>query len=419
MGALLPRTFSRWSSSSPRAGNTRALRQGCSGIGMTPVCDHPSYCKNDKLSLYIGQSGHLSHPSHRNNNGYSPAGFAGIRDKFKGLCFYANNAAGARGLCNIPINSHSWRYPNQANPGFLCGKEDVTIFGATLGARGGVKANSYVFQKVKLTRTNAKYQVLMIEACKKISMKPVCDHRHYCRNDKNALYLGQAHHIGYPPHRRINSWFPSGWGEISDNWSGMCNYAGRVQGGGNALCNRPINTHSWQGAGWNPGFICGAVTKGCAATQVANSNKAKRGSISGKGGTRVIVTCNQGYKATNGGVASCGANGKFSTVQCLPAPCKPTEVLYSNYQNKGSIKANYGSSVTVRCASGYSGGGRATCGKNGLTDTSKTQCTKVCDNCKKCENKKRSACQKADADGNKKVNIEDLLILLSKFGNKC
>merc|ERR1711964_377968 len=101
---------------------------------------------------------------------------------------------------------------------------------------------------------------IMIADCKKLGMKPVCDHRN-----------------SYPGHRNNIGWFPSGWSEVKDMWNGMCNYAAKLQGGGNALCNVPSNTHSWQGAGYNPGFICGAVAKGCTDTQVANSNKAKSG----------------------------------------------------------------------------------------------------------------------------------------------
>ena len=43
----------------------------CKAIGMKPVCDHPSYCKNDKKSLYIGNTHHIAYPGHRNNGGYA------------------------------------------------------------------------------------------------------------------------------------------------------------------------------------------------------------------------------------------------------------------------------------------------------------------------------------------------------------
>jgi len=88
-------------------------------------------------------------------------------------------------------------------------------------------------------------------------MKPLCEHRNYCRKDPEAIWIGQTHHISYPPHRNSNRYTPSGFASIRDNWRGLCNYAAKVHGGGNALCNRPINSHSWQGPGYNPGFVCG------------------------------------------------------------------------------------------------------------------------------------------------------------------
>ena len=101
----------------------------------------------------------------------------------------------------------------------------------------------------------------MITVCSKLGMKPVCEHRAYCLNDKNSIFIGQTHHLSYPPHRRNKGWVPAGFPSVSDNWRGLCNYAAKVQGGGNALCNIPINSHSWQGTSRNPGFMCarGAV----------------------------------------------------------------------------------------------------------------------------------------------------------------
>ena len=28
-------------------------------------------------------------------------------------------------------------------------------------------------------------------------MKPVCDHPNYCKSDKEALYIGQTHHMSH------------------------------------------------------------------------------------------------------------------------------------------------------------------------------------------------------------------------------
>ena len=83
---------------------------------MKPICDHPNYCKNDKGSLWIGQSGHLSYPPHRRYESYNPRGFTQIRDHWDGLCSYTANANRNYALCNIPANTHSWRSAAQANP---------------------------------------------------------------------------------------------------------------------------------------------------------------------------------------------------------------------------------------------------------------------------------------------------------------
>jgi hypothetical protein len=91
-------------------------------LEMKPVCDHPSYCRNDANSIYIGQTYHLAYRPHRNNNNYIPTGFANIRDMWNNLCTYTRNANGNYALCNIPINSHSWRHPGQTDPGFMCAR---------------------------------------------------------------------------------------------------------------------------------------------------------------------------------------------------------------------------------------------------------------------------------------------------------
>ena len=233
------------------------MRAACTKFGdLKPVCEHPSYCRNDKLSLYLGQSGHLSHPGHRNNNNYSPKGLEDFRDRFAGLCNYANKAGSARGLCNIPINSHSWRTPKQADPGFICGKVFQDRFTGTMGGKNGVAPRTWIFEKMTLTSRSGKYADQMIAHCARSGMKPVCDHPSYCAKDSNAVYLGQAHHIGYPGHRNNKAWFPTGWDGIKDYFKGMCVYAAKVQGGGNALCNLPLNSHSWRATNFNPGFVC-------------------------------------------------------------------------------------------------------------------------------------------------------------------
>merc|ERR1719163_235234 len=140
----------------------------------------------------------------------------------------------------------------------------------------------------------------MIETCTALGgMKPVCDHRAYCGTDSKSLFLGQTHHLAYAPHRKNNGYSPPGLKEIQHNWDNLCSYTANANGN-YALCNIPINTHAWRHPGQvNPGFICGTVygkKVTCSATQVANSNFAKKGSIKGEGGSKVVVRCNSGYK---------------------------------------------------------------------------------------------------------------------------
>ena len=87
----------------------------------------------------------------------------------------------------------------------------------------------------------------------------MCDHRYYCRNDQNALYIGQTGHLSYPGDRHNNNYMPSGFHKVADQWNGLCVYTARGNGQ-NALCNVPSSGHSWRNPRqYNPGFMCGRV----------------------------------------------------------------------------------------------------------------------------------------------------------------
>jgi hypothetical protein len=123
--------------------------KACTSMQMKPVCDHPSYCSGDPQALFIGQSGHLAYKPHRNNDNYAPGGFKSIRDKWNKLCSYTAGANGNYALCNIPVNSHSWKTPAQANPGFICGRG--LTFSGTLGGKNGAAAQFYDFEVSPIT----------------------------------------------------------------------------------------------------------------------------------------------------------------------------------------------------------------------------------------------------------------------------
>jgi hypothetical protein len=308
-----------------------------------------------------------------------------------------------------------------------------SVFVATLQGKNGVKTAKYEFRKTTLSARSGKYSDRMIEACNKVGMKPVCDHRNYCKNDKKSLYLGQTHHLAYAPHRNNNGHVPSGFKAIASKWSNLCSYTGNANRN-YALCNIPANTHAWRHPGqYNPGFVCGKVAGGCTAYQVANSNYAKKGSITGFKGTSVTVKCSSGF--TGGGKVTCGSNGKFTTTTCKKATsCGSTKVANSNKKG-GTGKGTSGKSVTVTCDKGFTGGGKLLCSKTKWSWDTGGVCKKAAKKCPGDADGNKvvniedllillgtyggSGTQKADFDGNKKVNIEDLLILLGKYGTKC
>jgi hypothetical protein len=188
-----------------------------------------------------------------------PAGFGDIASKWDGMCSYTNAGNGEYALCNIPGNTHAWRHPSQANPGFICGKG--ASFTARFGGKNGVDGKDYEFEITLLVNRAGKYSDRMIEACSLKYMKPVCDHPSYCKTDAKAVYLGQTGHLAHKPNRNTNSYSPPGLALVRDKWNTLCSYTANANGN-NALCNIPINTHAWRTpAQYNPGFMC--ATRAC------------------------------------------------------------------------------------------------------------------------------------------------------------
>ena len=196
-----------------------------------------------------------------------------------GRCFYSGKASKGRALCNIPVNSHSWRAPSQANPGFLCGKIIDGFYEVHLGAKNGVKAQNYEFKVAKMDSTHGgSYSNWMRNICAKYDMKPVCDHPSYCKNDQNALYIGQSSHLAHGNIRDNTKYHASGWNVIKDKWAGLCSYTGTANHNkdrnlwNKALCNMPANSHSWQlPSQANPGFMCGRVMESASTLKTGSS----------------------------------------------------------------------------------------------------------------------------------------------------
>eukprot|EP01048_Picozoa_sp_COSAG05_P000829 COSAG05_NODE_25_length_31349_cov_4.978560_24_plen_549_part_00 len=152
---------------------------------------------------------------------------------------------------------HSWHYadPFRCHSGFICGYRGALH----LGYKNGVPARYYQFKVVTYTTRSGRYSSVMITECRKYGMKPVCDYPSWCKNDRNALYIGQSSYLSSPSYRNNNNYVPSGFAAIRDVWRYKCSYTGNARGN-YAYCNTPSNTHSWRyPSQTNPGFVCGAV----------------------------------------------------------------------------------------------------------------------------------------------------------------
>ena len=130
----------------------------CSKYGMKPVCDHPTYCKNDKAALYLGQAGHIAYPPHRNTDSYFPSGWSSIKSHWTGLCSYTAKGKGNYALCNIPTSSHAWVSPGSSlRRDFICGRWAEVSFRAKLGPRNGVAGREYDFRRATTSQQSGEY----------------------------------------------------------------------------------------------------------------------------------------------------------------------------------------------------------------------------------------------------------------------
>ena len=141
---------------------------------------------------------------------------------------------------------HLWHYadPFCCHSGFICGYRGALH----LGYKNGVPARYYQFKVAKYTTRvtrYSRYSSVMITECRKYGMKPVCDYSGWCKNDGNALYIGQSNYLSYPSHRNNNNWMPSGFAAIRDMWRYKCVYSGNGQYG-KAYCNTPYNGVNWK-----------------------------------------------------------------------------------------------------------------------------------------------------------------------------
>ena len=134
----------------------------------------------------------------------------------------------------------------------LCGHASAQ--GTYIGHRGKWRARMYEFRIAKLTARTGSYSKLMVAACQKTGMKPVCEHPNVCMRDYRALYLGQRGHLS---HKYVKAANLPGFDAVRRRWNGLCFY-GSIGNGNKALCNIPASSSAWKTpAQANPGFPCG------------------------------------------------------------------------------------------------------------------------------------------------------------------
>lgn len=241
----------------PESSYTNSMVSECTKFGMKPVCDHPSYCRNNAKALYIGQKHHLAHPNHRDEPTYFPDGWESIKDNWNGLCaFTANSGGDTQALCDHN-RGHTWRKMSQANPGFICGVSKVDPFEASLSALNGVASRRYEFKILRGAKPSDSATSTMLSECAKHNMTPVCDSPDYCRDDARALYIGQTGHISLKNNRDTKNNFPAGWDLIKDKFNELCTFTGSHGGDDKTLCQKVDGSHAWY---TNPAaFVCGAI----------------------------------------------------------------------------------------------------------------------------------------------------------------
>jgi hypothetical protein len=233
----------------------------CAKKNMKPLCDHPSYCKNDPRAGYIGQTNHMAYPPHRNQDSYFPSGWAELKDKFPAefCAFTAASGGTVQTLCTSG-NSHAWKTISTGGRDIMCVKtppyKPEQPFSGQLGSSNGAPGGTYTFQKVRAQTTSGNYDQIMINECNKQGMKPLCDHPSYCRTDARATYIGQAHHIAYGPHRNADGYFPSGWSSVKGKFvADFCTFTGNAGGAARTLCTNG-NSHGWYAATAKADIMC-------------------------------------------------------------------------------------------------------------------------------------------------------------------
>jgi hypothetical protein len=145
----------------------------CQSAGMFAVCDHPSW--RDGVCIYVGEPHHLSHQGQVNGYG-NPALSGFMPGKFVYTGPHGHGAIYNDG------GSHRWAQGGDTDAQTVCTK-GTTIY------------NQWQIAAVKFSGQPTAANLNSV--CRAAGMLPVCDHPSY--NDQNCIWVGQPHHLSYPP----------------------------------------------------------------------------------------------------------------------------------------------------------------------------------------------------------------------------
>jgi hypothetical protein len=146
--------------------NSPNIFRACAKHGLLPVCDHNNYA--DGNCEAIGGRWHFSHPHHTNRHGMQRN-----RPSLIGAYIYAGTANRYRSLKHMS-RSHRWSNHRDRNGQTLC-----TAARTKTGTR--FRWRNKWLQRVKVRGTINAHTI--IRACRKVGMKPVCDHRNYVNRE--------------------------------------------------------------------------------------------------------------------------------------------------------------------------------------------------------------------------------------------
>merc|ERR1719253_1119347 len=247
-----------------------------------------------------------------------PAGWRRLKRSFprKFCTFTGRHGGNHRALCTNG-GSHYWAAPRRNNR-ILCARRGgskrrksrggKTVSGY-LRRKNGSKSGRYTFRVMKTSAKSGSYTNIMVNTCRKAGMKPVCDHRSYCRTDRRSIYIGQTHHMAHAPHRRAR-WMPAGWRRLKRSFPRkFCTFTGRHGGNHRALCTNG-GSHYWAAPRRNNRILCARRggskrRKSRGGKTVSGYLRRKNGSKSGRYTFRVMKTSAKSGSYTNIMVNTC------------------------------------------------------------------------------------------------------------------